>query len=125
LVDYFLVGREGWSITEQEFIELVLSRWPSATINPVGLPGGTRSIDFRMQMPESVMEGHFNIKGSTVVFYGTIHDCAGFALWYQTALSEGGPFLLFDEGYNRSIELRPDTSVEDILGTFHDAPPAV
>jgi len=109
------MGREGWGLSAQEFIQTLTSQWYSAAIEPVDVPGGTRSIDFRIQMSESSIDGHFNLEGSTVVFYGAIRDCAEFALWYQTPMPEGRPFLLFDEGYNHSIELRPETTVEDII----------
>ena len=121
-MDYFLMGREGWGLSAQEFIELLASRWPSATIKPVDVPGGSRSVDFRIRLSESLIDGHFNLEGSTVVFYGDLRDCAEFALWYQASMPKGRPFLLFDEGYNRSIELRPETTVEDIISALHDAP---
>jgi hypothetical protein len=116
------MGREGWSLSEQEFIQVLTSRWPSASIRLVDIPGGRRSIDFRIQMPESVLDGHFNLEGSTVVFYGAPRYCAEFALEYQALFPEGQPFLLFDEGYNRSIELRPETTAENIIHALHDAP---
>jgi hypothetical protein len=122
LMDYFLMGREGWCLSVQELIELLASRWPSAAIKSVDIPGGSRSVDFRIQMSESLVDGHFNLEGSTVVFYGAIRDCAEFALWYQASLPKGSPFLLFDEGYNHSIELRPETTVEDIISALHDEP---
>jgi hypothetical protein len=121
-VDYFLMGREGWSLTEQEFIRLLNSRWPSATIKRVAIPGGDLAVDFRVPMSESVIDGHFNIKGSAVVFYGDIRDCAEFSLWYKAALPTGQPFLLFDEGYNRDIQLQPETTVEDIISALRDEP---
>jgi hypothetical protein len=121
-VDYFLMGREGWSLSEQEFIQVLTSRWPSASIMPVDIPGGRRSVDFRIRMSESLLAGHFNLEGSTVVFYGAPRDCAEFALGYQVLFPRGQPFLLFDEGYNRSIELRPETTTENILRALHDAP---
>jgi len=123
-MDYFLIGREGWSLSEQEFIQFLTARWHSATIKPVDIPGGSRSVDFRIRMSESSIEGHFNLEGSTVVFYGAIRDCAEFALWYQTSMPEGRPFLLFDEGYNHSLELRSETTVEDIIRALHGAPQA-
>ena len=123
-MDYFLMGREGWCLSAQEFIEPLASRWPSAAIKPVDVPGGSRSVDFRIRMSESLIDGHFNLKGSTVVFFGAIRDCAEFALWYQASMPEGRPFLLFDEGYNHSIELRSETTVEDIINALHDAPSA-
>jgi hypothetical protein len=121
-VDYFLMGRQGWSLSEQEFIQVLTSRWPSASIKPLDIPGGARSIDFRIQMPESVLDGHFNLEGSIAVFYGAPRDCAEFALGYQALFLQGQPFLLFDEGYNRSIELRPETTIENIIRALHDAP---
>ena len=121
-MDYFLMGREGWCLSAQELIELLASRWPSATIKSVDIPGGSYSVDFRIRLSESLIDGHFNPEGSTVVFYGAIRDCAEFALWYQASLPKGRPFRLFDEGYNHSIELWPETTVEDIINALHDAP---
>jgi hypothetical protein len=112
------MGRESWSLTEQEFIRFLLSRWPSATIKPVDIPGGARAVDFRVQMTESIIDGHFSTNGSTVVFYGAIRDCAEFALWYKAAMPTGEPFLLFDEGYTRRMELQPSTTVQDIIGAL-------
>lgn len=121
-MDYFLMGREGWGLSEQEFIQFLSSRWPSALIKSVDVPGGARSVDFRIQMSESTVDGHFNLGGSTVVFYGAPRDCAEFALGYQAIFPKGQPFLLFDEGYSRSIELRPETTIEDIANALHDTP---
>jgi hypothetical protein len=121
-MDYFLMGGEGWCLSEQEFIQVLTSRWPSATIRSIDIPGGARSVDFRIQMSESWIDGHFNLEGSTVVFYGAPRDCAEFALWYQATVPKGQRFLLFDEGYTRSIELRPETTSEDIISALHDEP---
>jgi hypothetical protein len=121
-MDYFLMGREGWGLSEQEFIQHLTSRWPSASLRSVDIPGGSRSVDFRIPMAESLLDGHFNLEGSTVVYYGAVRDCAEFALWYQATLPKGRPFLLFDEGYTHSVELRTDTTVEDIISVLHGAP---
>ncbi|KFA90560.1 hypothetical protein [Archangium violaceum] len=71
-------------------------------------------------MSESSIDGHLNLEGSTVVFHGAPGDCAEFALEYRAIFPQGQPFLLFDEGYNRSIELRPETTGEDIVSALQD-----
>lgn len=114
-VDYFIMGREDWRLSEQEFIQALLSRWLSASIRPVDIPGGSRSVDFSLQMSESLIDGYFNPTNSAVIFFGTARDCAEFALAYQALFPMGQPYLFFDEGYNRSIELRPDTTTEHII----------
>ncbi len=119
-MDYFLMGREDWRLTEQEFIQFLVSQWPSATIKPVDVPGGSRAVDFRVPISESLVDGHFNIGSSTVVFYGALRDCAEFALQYQATMPEGKPFLLFAEGYSRSIELQRETTAEDIIKALGD-----
>jgi hypothetical protein len=123
-MDYFLMSREGWCLSEQEFIQFLTSRWPSATLKSVDIPGGSRSVDFRIRMAESLIDGHLNLEDSTIVFYGAVRDCAEFALGYQATMPKGRPFLLFDEGYNHSIELQPETTVEDIISALHGAPRA-
>jgi hypothetical protein len=122
-MDYFLIAREGWGIPVQRFTLLLTSRWPTATIQSVEIPGGNRSVEFRLPMQESTIHGALNLEGSAVIFYGAIRDCADFALWYQATVPEGQPFLLCDEGYNQSIVLNEQTTVEEICRVIEGEPP--
>jgi len=74
-------------------------------------------------MAHSTMDGSLSSEGSTIICNGALRDCAEFALWYRSMLPpEAKPLLLFDEGYNRSIELREGTTLEDILHAFKNKP---
>ncbi len=72
-------------------------------------------------MEESTLLGSLNRERSTVIFYGAIRDCAKFALWYQSVVPELG-LLMFDEGYDRSLALQPDTTAGGIIHALSDEP---
>jgi hypothetical protein len=122
-MDYFLMTREGWSISVHQFIELLKSRWPLIKIKPASSPEGFRAIDFQLEMTNSTVDGSLGGEGSTILYNGALRDCAEFALWYGSMIPpEAQPLMLFDEGYNHSIELGEKTTLEDILLTFTSKP---
>jgi hypothetical protein len=123
-MDYFLLAREGWGISEQQLAQLLRAHWPSVRIEKITKPTDSHSIEFQLPMKESTLQGALNREGSTIIYFGAMRDCAEFALWYQSVVPpEGHPLLLFDEGYNRSIELQARTTVEDILEALGYIPP--
>ncbi len=122
-MDYFLMAREGWSISAHQLIELLKSRWPLLKVGPASSPNGFRAIDFHFEMANSTIDGSLSSDGSTLICNGALRDCADLALWYHTMLPpEARPLLLFDEGYNRSIEIKEGTTHEDILRAFKNKP---
>ena len=121
-MDYFLMSRDRRSIEVQRFIDLLCTRWPTSRIKTLADPEDHHSVEFELPMEESTLLGSLNREGSTVIFSGALRDCAGFALWYQSVVPELGPFLMFDEGYDRSIDLQPDTLARDIIHALSDEP---
>lgn len=121
-MDYFLMSRSRQSIEVERFIDLLRGRWPMGRIKTMQDQEDHHSVEFELPMVESTLLGSLNREGSTVVFYGAIRDCAGFALWYQSIVPDACPLLMFDEGYSRSISLNPDTTAEDIIHALSDEP---
>lgn len=121
-MDYFLMSQDRRSIEVERFIDLLRARWPASRIKTLPDPEDHHSVEFELPMEESTLLGSLNREGSTVIFYGAIRDCAGFALWYQSVVPELCPLLMFDEGYDRSIDLQPDTTAGDIIHALSDEP---
>ena len=121
-MDYFLISLEDWSIPAQRFIHLLQSSWPGVVIKPGPIPGGHRAFEFQLPMRKSTLDGSLNSEGSAIIFYAAPRDCADFALWYQATVPEARPLLLCDEGNNRRIELKPETTAEDIVRALSDEP---
>jgi hypothetical protein len=121
-MDYFLMSRDRRSIEVERFIDLLRARWPASRLKTLPDPEDHHSVEFELPMEESTLLGSLNREGSTVIFYGAIRDCAGFALWYQSVVPELCPLLMFDEGYGRSIGLQPDTTAGDIIHALSDEP---
>jgi len=123
-MDYFLLAREGWGISEQQLTQLLRAQWPSIHIEKITKPTDSHCIEFQLPMKESPLQGALNRDGSAIIYFGAMRDCAEFALWYQSVVPpEARPLQLFDEGYNRSIELQDRTTVEDILNALGYIPP--
>ncbi len=123
-MDYFLLAREGWGISEQQLTRLLQAHWPSVRIEKITKPTDSHCIEFQLPMKESTLMGALNREGSTIIYFGAMRDCAEFALWYQSVVPpEALPLQLFDEGYNRNIELQTKTTVADILDRLGYSPP--
>jgi hypothetical protein len=121
-MDYFLMAQDRRSIAVERFIELLRARWPTSSIKTLPDPEDHHSVEFELPMEASTLLGSLNREGSTVIFYGAIRDCAGFALWFQSVVPELCPLLMFDEGHDRSIDLQPDTTASDIIHVLSDEP---
>ncbi|WNG14995.1 hypothetical protein [Cystobacter fuscus] len=122
-MDWYLMTRDGWSISVQQFVALLKSRWPLLKLKDASSPEGFRSIDFQLEMSNSTIDGSLGGEGSTIINNGALRDCAEFALWYGLMISpEAKPLTLFDESYNHRIELGEKTTLEDILLTFKNKP---
>lgn len=119
-MDYFLMSRGRRRIEVERFVDLLRVRWPTSRIKMIPDPEDHHSVEFELPMKESMLLGSLNREGSTVIFYGAIRDCAGFALWYQSAVPEVCPLLMFDESHDRSIGLQPDTTADDIIRALSD-----
>jgi hypothetical protein len=122
-MDYFLMAREGWTLSAQQFVEILKSRWPLVHVRPAEIPGGVRVIEFQFEMADSTMNGALHRGGATVILNGALRDCIEFVLWYRSRLPpEARPMLFFDEGYNRDIEIQDGTTLEDVLRAFTNKP---
>lgn len=122
-MDYFLMARKGWVMSTHHFIDILRSRWPSLKVATASSPDGFRAIDFQFDMLNSTIDGSLGGEGSILIYNGALRDCAEFALWYVSVLPlDAKPLMLFDEGYNRSIELGGGTTLSDVLDTFSNKP---
>ncbi|PTL76240.1 hypothetical protein [Vitiosangium sp. GDMCC 1.1324] len=121
-MDYFLMARDDWRIQTERFVELLASEWPAVKLKLIPDPQDNHAVEFRLPMKESMVLGALNREGSAIIYYGALRDCAEFALWYQSVVPEAQPFLLFDEGYNCSIELKPETTAEEIIRALGGGP---
>lgn len=119
-MNYCLMTQSGHNIEPEYFMKLLAARWPAAVIKFVSDPQDGHAVEFRLSMGSSTMEGALNREGSGLIYAGAIRDCAEFALWCQATFPEGQPYLMFDEGYNRHISLRLDTTREEIVSALSD-----
>ena len=117
------MSRHRRSIKVERFIDLLGSQWPGGKIKNLVDLEDHHSVEFELPMEESTLLGSLNREGSTLVFYGAIRDCAMFALWYQSAAPDVCPLLMFDEGYERSIDIHPGTTPRDIIHALSDELP--
>jgi hypothetical protein len=119
-MNYYLMTQSGHNIQPEHFIRLLSSQWPTATIKIISDPQDNHAVEFQLSMDSSTLDGALNREGSGLIYTGAIRDCAEFALWYRAASPEGQPYLMFDEGYNRHISLRADTTTEEIVRALTD-----
>ncbi|WNG34989.1 hypothetical protein F0U61_16030 [Archangium violaceum] len=110
--NYTLLDRSGWSISPHDFARALRLRWPGAQVEEHPEAGGPRSVEFRVPMAHSQIEGSLKRQMPAPVFTGEIHDCAEFALWCCSLAPSGDWLLSCDRGY---LHLEPHSSVADIV----------
>lgn len=97
-----------------EFVAHLLARWPSAKIRETTDPN--LSPEWEIEMPGGVLYGECYRQLPGVVFNGyTFEDLAAFALWFRSLVPPEQPLLFFEEGYGWDMELKPNTTAQELV----------
>lgn len=108
-----------WRMSPAVFTEKLVARWPNAHITRITDPSRkTFSHEWRIRMPKGNLEGMYNQIQSGVVLNGDLGDCAAFALWFRSIVSDQQPLVFYDDAYNVHVALASTTSTSDIAAAF-------
>jgi hypothetical protein len=117
-MNYFFITQRPGLVPTQQFLALLRSRWPQATVEEVRNPQDSHALEFNIAMAHSRVYGSLNRGGDSVVFVGDIQDCAEFALWCRSILPAAETATFCDESMSGSLELDASTTLADILQAF-------
>lgn len=114
-MSYFVAARRTeWSADVAELKKQLIRLWPTIRISELG-DDSHRSLDFEVQMPNSLVVGGVDRAGRCLIVEGELEDCVELALWFRRIVPAAHEVLLFDEGYSWSVPLRPATSKIEVI----------
>lgn len=112
--------KTSWSMSPSEFVGYLLQRWPSAQVRTTRNP--KLSPEWRVELSDGIMDGRFYPPLSGVVFEGIDgDDLVSFALWFRSLVPPEQPLLFYQEGFNWDMELKPDTTAQEIAAALNEA----
>jgi len=105
-------------VTPTDFQRKALAAWPSARFEPLASPESPYAFDWQIDMAGGVVSGSYTKQGDTIVMEGDVFDCARIGLWYRSLVPPQQLLIFYNEIYSASVELRTETSAEEITEAF-------
>lgn len=118
---YFVMSKVEGLFGTPEFARLLAHKWPDAQLEWITDPDDNYSLEFRVPMKHSRVDGALDREGSYVAFVGELVDCAEFAGWCRTLVPPHEPLIFCDEGLSARVNLEPRMTAPEILRAFHGA----
>lgn len=116
--------RTGWRFAPDLFIKRLQERWPTAQVQE--LQGAERekfSHEWKIRMPNGILEGSFNHVRSGLILDGDFKDAIAFALWFRSLVPAHQILQFYDKGYSMHVDLKAGSTEQDIVaaaGVFFD-----
>lgn len=105
-------------INTTELAESLRSQWQDVKIHYPDNPARHYALEWILQMPQMQLDCYLEKKQQVVILEGDIEDCAKFALWFRSQVSNQYKLLFYNEGYSSSVELDLNTTEEQLLKPF-------
>jgi len=113
--------RSGWHLKRSAFARAIEAELPQARFSRPDPLSSTRSIVWDIPDPQGGsrwLEGSLDQAGEAVYLRGDAGLAAAFATWLRKIVDSSQPLTFCDEALTALVELRPDTSVDDIVQAF-------
>ncbi|MUG96992.1 hypothetical protein F7734_33515 [Scytonema sp. UIC 10036] len=113
-----------WQINQSDFANCLLKKWSNIQLKQITNPDdyycleGSISVAGDGQMLEVAL--HRDRQG--VSLDGYLEDCAFFAVWLRSLVTQNQKLVFYDQGYNVHIELKQNTTKSEIINSFISTP---
>jgi predicted O-methyltransferase YrrM len=107
-----------WSMPPSEFHLLLTERWPEGEVEE--LKDSTHALSFDLAGTDGRVSGRLALDGRSVAIeQATDYEpVAEFAVWFRSHVPPEQPLIVWDEAFNWSAELSPDTTAADVLAAI-------
>jgi hypothetical protein len=104
-----------WSMPPSEFQRLLGERWPDGEVQELDDSG--HALSFDLDADGEHLSGRFARDGRSVAIeQATDYEpAAEFAVWFRSHVPREQPLIVWDEAFNWSADLTPDTTAADVL----------
>lgn len=109
---------DGPLIHPSDFEQALRERWPDAILAHPRHVDDTHALDWQVVMRHGLVVGALAKDGEIIICDGDVRDCAEVARWYRQLIRSDQPLVFYDEDYCASVELRRDTTSEDLVRPF-------
>jgi hypothetical protein len=96
------------------FAEELRNEWQTVEVQPVTDIPDIYVLRWVVTVAERV-EGMLSQNLDTLSLDGSLEDCAAMAVWYRKLVSAQYELLFYEQGFNCHIELRGETTAQDII----------
>ncbi|HEY6253226.1 MAG TPA: hypothetical protein VI685_24995 [Candidatus Angelobacter sp.] len=120
-MNYYISPPEktNWSMSPSEFVANLVKRWPNARVRTTNNPEFSPA--WEIQMRNGILDGRFYPPLPGVVFSsGDEEHLVTFVLWFRSLVPPEQPLLFYQEGFGMHVEVKPDTTVKEILAALNE-----
>lgn len=107
-----------WSMDPSDFAARLEASWPDADVRWVDDPVRTHALDFVIEIDGEPVDGGIHRDGQAIGLEGDPDACAKAATWFRGQVPPEQPLIFYDQGYQDHVELRADTTADEIAGPF-------
>jgi hypothetical protein len=105
-------------INIEEFINSLQSKWQDIEICVIDNPSRIYQLEWIISQEKLNLEGALSQTRRCVALDGDVRDCAEFALWFRSLIDCEYQLVFYDQAYSVDIELREETTIDDIVQFF-------
>jgi hypothetical protein len=101
-----------------DLIKHLQTKWANIEIGVRDNPQQVYQLEWIIPRENISLEGAFSQTRQCVALDGNVRHCAEFALWFRSLVDCQYKLFFYDQGYSADIELRQETTLEDIVNLF-------
>lgn len=109
-----------WKISDSDFIDNLLKKWPDTEIHKVTNPDSYYVIEWFTKVSGlgQRLDGALHQDRQGVSLDGNLENCAKFAIWLRSQVPKTQKLVYYAQGYNSYIELQEETTEAEIIKAF-------
>lgn len=122
-MSYFIspVEETDWKLDSSALATAIQQHWPEAEVESVSDDSSNHQLEWSIKFQDHRLEGSLDRSGQAVHLDGDIDDCAAFAVWLRSEVSDAQSLVMYDESYSVDIALEPQMDQATIVEVFTSA----
>lgn len=111
-------GERNWQIGEDDFEQRLRSRFPDVEVQRRDDEDDVYPVSATIESDGPPVIVGLQRNGSTLSIDGDLDQAGTIARWYRDQVPGEQPLVFYDQEYTADVELRPDTTAEELTAPF-------
>lgn len=109
-----------WKINESDLRDALSKQWSEIEIQKVTNQDDFYALEWVIKVPGSDrrLDGALHRDGQGISLDGYLEDCAIWAIWFRSLVSQTQKLVFYDQGFNSHLELQLETTEAEIIQPF-------